>query len=84
MDKDRQWLKSHKSLSISETSREYSFCSNAPAFPEEIMIVPDSTKDERFQNYPLITGGPNIIFYAVVPLVNKNSYGLGTVCILDP
>ena len=83
IDKDRQWFKSHRGLTINETIREYSFCSHALAFPEDIMIVPDLTKDARFQNNPFVKGDPKIIFYAGVPLVNKNGYGLGTVCVID-
>lgn len=83
VDKDRQWYKSHLGVSESETPREYSFCSHAINSSNEIMIVEDSRKDARFQDNPFVTGAPNIVFYAGVPLVNRNGYGLGTVCIID-
>jgi len=60
IDKDRQWFKSHRGLTINETIREYSFCSHALAFPEDIMIVPDLTKDARFQNNPFVKGDPKM------------------------
>ncbi len=83
VDEGRQWFKSHTGVSISETSREYSFCSHAIASADEIMIVQDSRLDERFRNNPLVTGDPGIVFYAGIPLVNDSGYGLGTVCVID-
>ncbi|MEO7046044.1 MAG: GAF domain-containing sensor histidine kinase [Ferruginibacter sp.] len=83
VDDDRQWFKSHRGLSSSETSREYSFCSHALNDPDEMLIVEDSRTDKRFQDNPLVTGDPGIVFYAGVPLVNKEGFGLGTVCIID-
>lgn len=83
VDKDRQWYKSHLGVPDSETPREYSFCSHAIKSNEDIMIVEDSRQDARFQNNPLVTGDPNIVFYAGVPLVNHAGFGLGTVCVID-
>ncbi|HEY5370750.1 MAG TPA: GAF domain-containing sensor histidine kinase [Hanamia sp.] len=83
VDKDRQWYKSHLGVLDSETPREYSFCSQAIKSNDAIMIVEDSREDKRFQNNPLVTGNPNIVFYAGVPLVNHAGFGLGTVCVID-
>jgi len=83
VDEDRQWFKSHLGTSTSETLRAYSFCSHAIESPGEIMIVEDSRIDERFMNNPYVTGDPEIVFYAGVPLVNEKGFGLGTVCIID-
>ncbi|MEO5942438.1 MAG: GAF domain-containing sensor histidine kinase [Ferruginibacter sp.] len=83
VDDDRQWFKSHHGLNTSETLREYSFCSHALVDPDKMLIVEDSRMDERFQHNPLVTGDPGIVFYAGVPLINKEGFGLGTVCIID-
>ncbi len=83
VDKDRQWYKSHLGVPDSETPREYSFCSHVISSNDDIMIVEDSRQDARFQNNPLVTGDPGIVFYAGVPLVNQDGYGLGTVCVID-
>ena len=83
VDQDRQWFKSHKGLAASETPKEYSFCAHVIASPDPIMIIGDASKDERFANNALVTGNPHIAFYAGVPLVNKDGFGLGSLCVID-
>src|SRR5579875_1248688 len=72
IDKDRQWFKSRYGIDVYETKKDYAFCSHAILKPDEVMMVPDSLKDERFKNNPLATGDPHVIFYAGVPLVNPD------------
>lgn len=83
VDKERQWFKSHKGLPVAETPKEFSFCAHAIASPEPIMIIDDATKDPRFDNNPLVTGDPHIVFYAGVPLINKEGFELGSLCVID-
>ncbi len=84
IDKDRNWLKSHIGLSLGEgTPRELSFCAHAINNPDELMIVADSSKDERFSDSPYVIGDPHIAFYAGVPLRTDNGHAIGTLCVLD-
>ncbi|MDH7445573.1 sensor histidine kinase [Aquimarina sp. 2201CG14-23] len=82
LDKDRNFLKSHHGVPFNESPREISFCGHAINCEDEIMIVEDSRKDERFHDNPLVADY-GAIFYAGVPLVDRDGYKLGTLCVYD-
>lgn len=83
IDSDRQWFKSNHGLTVTETPRDYAFCAHAINTPSEILTVADSRKDKRFADNPLVTGYPNVIFYAGIPLINPAGFSLGTICVID-
>ncbi|MBT8320431.1 MAG: GAF domain-containing protein [Eudoraea sp.] len=83
LDQERQWFKSHHGLPVSETPKEYAFCAHAINKEEDIFIIQDSREDDRFHDNPLVTGKPRVIFYAGVPLKDKDGLPLGTLCVID-
>ncbi|MGI1679998.1 MAG: sensor domain-containing diguanylate cyclase [Cellvibrionaceae bacterium] len=82
IDENRQWFKSCIGLDVSETSRDVSFCGHA-ILGQEIFIIENATLDSRFHDNPLVTGDPNIRFYAGCPLKAVDGSQLGTLCIID-
>ncbi|GAB1269292.1 hypothetical protein NBRC116493_25450 [Aurantivibrio infirmus] len=82
VDEHRQWFKSNQGLDATETPRDISFCGHA-ILSSPPLIVEDTLLDARFSDNPLVTGPPNIRFYAGVPLVGANNFRIGTLCIID-
>jgi PAS domain S-box-containing protein len=49
----------------------------------DIMTVPDAFEDPRFARNPMVTGAPNIRFYAGAPLVGPDGTPWGALCVID-
>jgi serine phosphatase RsbU (regulator of sigma subunit) len=83
VDIHRQRFKAAVGLpaAVRETSRDSAFCAHA-ILDSRIMEVKDASTDARFHDNPLVTGAPNIKFYAGRPLV-VGGLPVGTLCVID-
>ena len=82
IDEQRQWFKSAVGLDVPHTAREISFCQHA-IMGDDLFEVQSTKNDQRFINNPLVTGAPDIRFYAGYPLKDPSGYNLGTLCVID-
>src|SRR5277367_315314 len=62
IDETRQWFAAEIGLGIRETPLDVSICAHAILQPG-VFVVPDLTKDSRFDCNPLVTGAPKLRFY---------------------
>jgi GAF domain-containing protein len=82
VDGQRQWFKSRIGLEVAETTRDISFCGHA-IMKSELFVIEDASVDPRFFDNPLVTGEPNIRFYAGAPLQDTRGHNIGTLCVID-
>lgn len=82
LEENRQWFKAKVGLNINETGRDIAFC-NHTIQSDDLFVVPDALQDERFKNNPLVTGDPNIRFYAGMPIKTPDGHNIGTLCVID-
>ena len=83
VDAERQWFKANVGLpGVNETPRDVAFCAHAIE-SDAVFEVPDATRDTRFRGNPLVTGAPDIRFYAGAPLILQHGERVGTLCVID-
>ncbi len=81
IDATRQWFKSRVGWDYPEIPREDSICGQT-ILQRDLLVISDAAMDERFFNGPMVTRA-GIRFYAGAPLLTKEGYALGTLCVMD-
>jgi diguanylate cyclase (GGDEF)-like protein len=83
VDSERVWFKARHGLDIVQMDRRDAFCSHAIETPDRMLVIEDTHENARYIDNPVVTGNPRIRFYAGQPLVGRQGFALGSLCILD-
>ncbi|MDF2798933.1 MAG: hypothetical protein K0R85_1677 [Devosia sp.] len=78
-DKDRQWFKSRVGCGT-EIPRDRAPCAEVTRLGD-VLVVSDLSQDPRFAGNILDQGG--VRFYAGAPLITRDGFTLGAMCVLD-
>lgn len=81
IDATRLWFKSRVGWDYPEIPREDSFCEQT-ILRRDLLVISDAIADDRLSAGPMVRYA-GIRFYAGVPLLTKEGYALGTVCVMD-
>lgn len=81
IDDARHWFKSRVGWDYPEVPREDSIC-NYTIQQSGLLVISDVAKDVRFFDSRMVTHA-GIRFYAGTPLLTKEGYALGTLCVMD-
>ena len=48
------------------------------------MLIPDFRKHHKWKDHPKVVSGESWLGYAGFPVINKDNYALGTLCMQNP
>lgn len=82
MDAHRQWYKAVVGLPSKEADLRETFC-KYPLVSGQLLVVEDASKDGRFSDHPSVVDGPQIRFYAGMPLITADGQVVGSICAID-
>ena len=82
VDQNRIWFKSRVGLTLRETPREGSFCSQVLR-QRQPLSVRDAAADPRFAGYPLVYGPARVRAYLGIPLYTRDRQPVATLCAMD-
>lgn len=83
IDAERQWFKAQVGLQGAQIPREAALCHHAIQ-GDQLLLVPDATKDARFRDKSSVRAPPGIRFYAGAPLVLSDGARIGALCVAAP
>jgi GAF domain-containing protein len=82
IDEEIQWIPVKRGYEVDQMPRATSFCTHAIE-QEDVLVIADPLKDERFANNPLVTHPPAVRYYAGVSLKSAQGSNVGTLCVMD-
>ena len=80
-DKDRQWFKSRVGVDEHQLPRYKAPCAQVTS-TRDVVVLPDILQEEFYRDSDLAKAGMR--FYAGAPLITREGFGLGSMCVVGP
>jgi len=81
VERDKVLFVARQGIELEEVPRDASLC-EVMVHSKEMLMIPDTTAEERFRRHPLLQGADPIRFFAGVPLINLDGFVLGALCVM--
>jgi len=81
IDREKQYIIFKVGTQLDFLVKEDTFCQYIRE-GQDLLIVPDALKDQRFYTNPLVCNSPHMRFYAGVPLTTAAGLTIGSMCVL--
>lgn len=82
VDSEHRWVHARIGVDPQRPPPEITFCDPA-LVGDGVLVVPDTTQDERFRKHPMVVGLPAIRFYAACPVKGPDGHSLGALSVID-
>lgn len=82
LDRKKQYFKAKTGIEVNGTERKVAFC-NYTIKQDNLFVVKDAIKDDRFKDSPLVTDTLKLRFYAGYPLRSPLGINVGSLCVID-
>lgn len=79
---EQQVVAAQAGSNFGNTARSDAFC-NHTIRADDVLVVPDATRDPRFAGNRYVVGSPFLRFYAGAPLIYLRGIRFGALCLLD-
>jgi diguanylate cyclase (GGDEF)-like protein/PAS domain S-box-containing protein len=83
IDQSRQWLKVRTGLELAGLPSDGALSAYVAA-ANDLVVIPDASRDARFAADSIVAGEPRIRFFAGAPLIAPDGPRIGALCVLDP
>jgi Histidine kinase-like ATPase domain len=82
LDESRRSLEAWVGIEAAAAARDIALRAHTIQ-PDGLFVVADTLDDDRFREHPLVLGEPRIRFCAGSPLVTRDGYAVGALCVID-
>lgn len=81
IDHQTQHIRFKVGITLSQLQKEDTFCQYIKN-EDDLLVIPDALKDQRFYDNILVVNSPFVRFYAGLSLVTQDGLTIGSLCVL--